>query len=1109
MAEEKDDLEALLSRAKGKEREYDWLCAAESYEKALDPVSMNDSLKRGEILERQGFSLYKAAMQSDGEGQFRERTQKAIDCYVKAESLYEETPEPMRTPFKTRTEAMVAFLGYWKSSIPTEKKALVKEAWRNAIEAMKGFEGITHAIEYIRTFNQLTLSAAVAHELADDFETQVAIVGSGLDAGEKAIKMISSRTEPSEIAKAHANTCAFLTAIRMHTDQTAVRSQYDKHAIAFWQRAVQSSEESALSELASTLVLTELPKLFKMDQSEELLGKAVEHGRATHDRLLIGMALGALAGRASWSTLAAGDSDESENLSRKALQFASEASKELSKISFLSPGSGWEMWIVAPEASVYGILAYGEIDAKKKREFAQKAVRAYPSALKLAQDSEYPYLTSCMQHRFGYSLTSLAKTETDKSTKKGLLEKAIELRKAAMTGTTVFEPYSFWSRGTDQSLLAEAEFELATVVDDPIEKRAMLHEAISRKKDSLDLHFKEISLTPPEAEENLLTDYPIVGHWLLQYSSWLELLYEMEGDRSSLAEARDALGKAAEMFTKREVPSRMAECRWKAAQVCDSLEEYKRGAESFLLASDGFKTAARKTSQLRAMFEEYSQYMRAWAAIENAKYCHSMDDPASASRKYEEAAQLLKATSAWCYLSDFFSGMANSEHAEDLSRKEMCQEAAELFELSAKSFTDAKTAIQSRIGEIESADEKKMVAGVLTDSDRRIAYCRARISLEEARLFEMRGELTASWERYSMAASSFHMMLDGLDSAQNRRPLELILSLTNAWQAMAKAESEASPETYGKAAEHFDKAKELAVSERMKLMATGNSHFCKALEAGARFADAADPAFHSTATRHLESAAKYYLKADLQNAAEYAKASKLLFDGYAYMDKASTEEDHGKKVKLYAMAEKVLQLSAASYAKAAQPRKRDQVSKLLRKVVEDRELAVALTEVFLAPDVTSTTMAFSSPTPTHEAAAGLDRFEHADVQATLIVKPKELLVDQDLSLEIELVNVGNGVAQLTKVDKLIPEGFDVAAEPEKYRIEDSYLNMKGRRLGAMKTEDVKLLLKPKSKGRFAVKPRVMYLDESGKYKTYELEPVVVTVKELGISGWLKGSDRRK
>jgi len=71
-------------------------------------------------------------------------------------------------------------------------------------------------------------------------------------------------------------------------------------------------------------------------------------------------------------------------------------------------------------------------------------------------------------------------------------------------------------------------------------------------------------------------------------------------------------------------------------------------------------------------------------------------------------------------------------------------------------------------------------------------------------------------------------------------------------------------------------------------------------------------------------------------------------------------------------------------------------------------------------------------------------------------------------------------------------------------VEDSFLNMKGKRLDPLKTEEVKLVLKPKVQGVFPLKPKVLYLDEDGKYKSHEPEPVTITVKELGISGWLKG-----
>jgi len=64
--------------------------------------------------------------------------------------------------------------------------------------------------------------------------------------------------------------------------------------------------------------------------------------------------------------------------------------------------------------------------------------------------------------------------------------------------------------------------------------------------------------------------------------------------------------------------------------------------------------------------------------------------------------------------------------------------------------------------------------------------------------------------------------------------------------------------------------------------------------------------------------------------------------------------------------------------------------------------------------------------------------------------------------------------------------------------------MKGRRLEQLKGEDVKLSLRPKHKGSFIVKPVILYIDEKGNAKSHEPEPIVITVKELGIKGWIKG-----
>ncbi len=55
----------------------------------------------------------------------------------------------------------------------------------------------------------------------------------------------------------------------------------------------------------------------------------------------------------------------------------------------------------------------------------------------------------------------------------------------------------------------------------------------------------------------------------------------------------------------------------------------------------------------------------------------------------------------------------------------------------------------------------------------------------------------------------------------------------------------------------------------------------------------------------------------------------------------------------------------------------------------------------------------------------------------------------------------------------------------------------------MECGEVKLVLKPKIQGQFTLKPRILYLDESGGYKSHQPEPVKITVTELGIKGWIK------
>jgi hypothetical protein len=749
----------------------------------------------------------------------------------------------------------------------------------------------------------------------------------------------------------------------------------------------------------------------------------------------------------------------------------------------------------------YVSLWLAETNLSKRQEYIEKALEAAPEELKRAESSGYPSAIYWAHEVYGMALTRFARTITDPKEKQRLLEEALLHIEESNRMIKQADPLACWNLGIQIFLQASAKSYLADLAKEDVTKKSMLQEAILDMKASLNLCAKEI---PRYDKEGSAGAHLLIGLWQYETGNSLNRLYLLSHDSEHLREAIEAFDDAAESFQKLNVSSRMAECWWKSAQMHDALGEHLKAAERFDLASNNYRNSGEKIPQLKDFYQDYASYMQAWSEIEKACHHHERQEYGLAKEHFEKAADLHKSLKKWSYLAPNYSAWANVENAEDLSRKEQCEEAIQAFEQAVTLFNKTKKSIQNELNRIDTTDEKQMATSLIKATDMRHQYCIARIALEEAKILDKKGDHYSSSEKYGSAAQTFEEISQESETEQERREFNSIISLSHAWQKMTRAEAEASPQLYAEASQLFEKAKDFSPNEQSKMLVLGHSRFCKALEEGTKFADTRDATLHATATKYLESAANYYVNAGFQKASEYAKATQLLFDAYAQMDNAKRENDPEKKAKLYMMAEKVLQTSAGCFMKAEHPEKRERVLRLLEKVQEERELAVSLTEVLHAPSIVSSTTVFPTPAPTREEAVGSERFEHADIQANVIAHQKELKVGENLHLEIELVNAGKGAALLTKLTEILPEGFELIEKPETYRVEDRSLNMKGRRLDPLKTEEVRLVLKPKVQGVFPIKPRILYLDENGKYKSHEPEPVNVTVKELGVKGWLKG-----
>ena len=215
------------------------------------------------------------------------------------------------------------------------------------------------------------------------------------------------------------------------------------------------------------------------------------------------------------------------------------------------------------------------------------------------------------------------------------------------------------------------------------------------------------------------------------------------------------------------------------------------------------------------------------------------------------------------------------------------------------------------------------------------------------------------------------------------------------------------------------------------------------------------------------------------------------------------EAINAKRWDVHEYAKRVLLEYARVYQERDQEGDREEADKLLNQALEmfqkmgakkDIEKTMRLVENLHLP-----------PTQIHEKEVSTESHEYTELLGNVIATPRELKVGESLELEIELTNTRKeGAILLTKILEVIPEGFTMVKKPELYRMEGDCLNMKEKRLDPLRKEEVKLVLTPKIQGTFQIKPKILYTDANGKEKTHEPKPASITVKELGIKGWLKG-----
>ena len=1084
------NLESLLDKAKKLEKKYEWLQAAKFYRKAKSiAFNQKDLIKAANLHEKMGFCFYRAAFQAKDNIDFKKKIKKAIREYQEELRLFEEIEEEDYEPRIKRAKALILYTRSWLDTTIKKRKKLLDEWWTLEKEVLSAYEKNYDDQAVGRTCLDLLEGSLYSRFWvhSDIPDIQKVIIKEGYELAEKAIQKFAKLDEKNELTLGY---CFAIWHVGFGSYLLASKNEikaFHLKALDYLDKAFEILKKNPDERLLSWLYFAACVAVSscKQDFVSALyyISQSIKYANITQDIFLIqyGKGLQIIMKGHLYRLI------EDPDKQRITLEEISKVSQENINRSRIAKA------IVFPAYNAYSQaqanLAAIEPDLEIKIGILEKTNNLLLKGVE--QLNDWKDATRFFSKALSLNYYLLSKTKQNNEEKLELLKKAQIY--GEKTTTQKSHPSAYHVQAESCYQLALIQNELATI-------EPMVSQQIILLKKATAYLEKSINLTNKDKQVRIGSTWAsgIVGLYYVKLGELLQKLYSLTGEKRSFNKAIESYQKAIDSFKSLDLPYHMAEANWYLAQLFDKIGEFQEASKNYESASKAYKLASKKIPPLKDFYLDHSRYMEAWNQIEQARYFHTIEDYGEARQHYEQAAGLHELTSSWNYLAPNYLAWANMEEAEGLSRKESAQKAKIAFQKAYEQFCNAHESFKQKLEKITTDDEEEMTHRMFEASDARRKYCQARILLEEAKVLDREGKYLQSSRKYGEAAQKISTILDKTEFEAEKKELEYITILCQAWERMATAEETTSSEAFLEAADLFEKAKEYCFTKKASLWALGNSSFCRGLAAGIRYQISTNLSDNALAKRHMKSAASSYLQAGYKDASEYAKATLRLFDAYDFINQANSQVNPSTKTKQYQMAENLLQLAASSFMKANQPEKTTKVQEILAGVREEKELAVSLSQVMQAPTITSSTLSFTAPSPTSETSVGLESFEHANVQANLVTTVKQVKIGESFCLSIEFVNAGREPALLMKVDDFVPPDFVVVKKPEIYRLEESTLNMKGKQLAPLKLVEVKLTLQASKKGKYTFDPKVHYLDECGKNKSLQLKALEIKVEEVRL-----------
>jgi len=625
--------------------------------------------------------------------------------------------------------------------------------------------------------------------------------------------------------------------------------------------------------------------------------------------------------------------------------------KEMEELGKIYTGLNhlWYYYTMGLPAFYYSVIARRSFFSHAQRKiYSEKSIEYHNKSLK-----HLAFIPFAPMEYLGLTVaySNLATFTTDKVDQEKYLDKMFQHAKEAEKFAVKYE--GGMARAAGYNSLYNAYRTYTNITENKEEKIKMLSNAIDASEKSI-----EYSV---ETKLAILT-------YRLRLGQLYEELGILSNEKKPLIQARELFLHLIKETMELRYYFITAAAYESNARIETRLGNHITSAENYLNAQNAHREALKNIEYkpLKDLVKEKIDYSGAWNQIEKAKAHHKREKHLNAKMNYENASEILKNLPKYNYETAYYSAWALLEKAEHLSKEERQDDAIEQYKATKTKFNETIKILEKVSKRTKEKKERERLEKLEKVAKLRVNYCSARINLEKARILGKQGEHLEAAEKFASAASQFRDVCTAFKNERERRELEAIYYLCRAWETMEFAEKYENPERFLEASGLFTTASNFFTDTNLKLLASGNSVFCQALEYGCRFDESTEielkAQLYPKVKSMLRKAASLYGKGGYENGADWALATSTYFDGTWNLIRADEELEFDEKGKLLGIGSRYLKSAAELFSKAGYKDKEKEIQNRLNRLEKEEKILVSALGTITKPTISRSTTGIVAPT---------------------------------------------------------------------------------------------------------------------------------------------------